>query len=236
MGTREPFLGVLLLDGKMASAPGCMAAPASFPYPVVHRVVAGAKGPATEADARALEPAYVAAAQELAAAGAGAITDNCNGRMVHLQQALASAVPVPVLTSALLWVPTLHHLLPGKRIGILTFFAPDLGEWHYQACGWSSQDIPIAVAGVGECQPWLDFLRTKELPADRQAAMARDLIAAARQLQAQHPDLGALVAECTLLPPCSQAVREATGLPVYDLLTLLDFAMAGYRRPACVGA
>jgi len=34
------------------------------------------------------------------------------------------------------------------------------------------------------------------------------------------------------MPPVSQALREALGLPVYDILNLLDLAMRGLLRPA----
>ncbi len=229
---REPFLGILLLDGNMAKIPGAIATPLSFPYPVVHRTVKGATGPGSQEAAMAMEADYVAAAKQLEAEGAIAITENCNGRMIHLQRAMSNAVNVPVAMSPLLWVPTLHRLMPDKRIGILTFFAPDLGEWHYQECGWSENDIPITVEGIGECESWLEFLRTKELTPEREAAMAADLIGAAQKILDAHDDVGAFICECTLLPPCSQAVRNELRLPVYDGLTLLDFLMGGRLRPA----
>lgn len=228
-------LGVLLLEGKMAAVPGCMACRESWPYPVLYKVVRGSRPPASPEDVEALRPLYVTAARELEAEGAGVITDNCNGLMVLLQPHLAAAVGVPVVTSALLAVPALAAMVPGRRIGILTFFAQALGEWHYQACGWSSDRIPVAVGGVGEQEPWLTFLRTKEAPEERARQMAAGLVAAAREMVEEHPDVAAFVSECTLLPPASEAVRRQLGLPVYDILTLLDLAMAGHRRPADLG-
>ena len=41
-GDRPP-LGILMLEGKMADVPGCMACEATFPYPVVRKVVRGSK-------------------------------------------------------------------------------------------------------------------------------------------------------------------------------------------------
>ena len=38
------------------------------------------------------------------------------------------------------------------------------------------------------------------------------------------------------LPACLQKVREEVGLPVYDILTALDLAVAGSYRPALAGA
>jgi hypothetical protein len=129
-------------------------------------------------------------------------------------------------------VPDLHRLIGGRRIGILTFFTHAVGERNYNASGWSSQDIPVALGGVGESEAWLTFLRTKEVPPELRAQMTADLLAVVRGLLAEHPDIGAFVSECTMLPACLQAVREEVGVPVYDVLTQLDLAMSGSYRPA----
>jgi len=227
----RPTLGILLLDGKMADVPGCLACDATFPYPVIRRTVAGARPPRTRREVDALLPAYTAAARELVRGGADVITDNCNGAMVWMQDRLAAAVPVPVLTSALLLVPLVHRLLPERRIGILAFSEAALGEQIYNACGFSSGEVPLAAAGVEGCASWQEFLRTKELAGGLQPRLLADLVAAARALRRSWPDLGALVCECTLLPPACQALRDELGLPVFDILTCLDLAVAGRMRP-----
>lgn len=45
-----------------------------------------------------------------------------------------------------------------------------------------------------------------------------------------HPDMGAVVLECSLLPPYPRAVQEATGLPVFDYITMIDYFQAGTQR------
>ncbi|HYG62189.1 MAG TPA: hypothetical protein VEL74_06385, partial [Thermoanaerobaculia bacterium] len=55
----ESRLGILMLDGKMADVAGCMASSATFPYPVVRRVVPGAGPPGSAADVEALLPLYL---------------------------------------------------------------------------------------------------------------------------------------------------------------------------------
>lgn len=228
-------LGILMLAGKMADVPGCMACADTFPYPVVRKVVAGSKTPLSAEEAWAMLPLYVEAARELEREGVAAITANC-GLIALMQKELASAVRVPVVTSALLMVPGLHRLLGGRRIGILTFFTHAVSERNYNASGWSSREVPIALAGVGEHESWLTFLRTKEVPPALRERLTADLLAVVRGLLAAHPDIGALVSECTLLPACLQAVRAEIGLPVYDILTQLDLAMSGSCRPAAAPA
>jgi hypothetical protein len=229
-GARPP-LGILMLAGKMADVPGCMACEATFPYPVVRRVVAGSRTPLSAGEAREMLPLYVAAARELARDGVAALTANC-GLIALLQPELAAAVEVPVVTSALLLVPAIHRWIGGRRVGILTFFTSAVGEANYRASGWSADDVPVALDGVGEHESWREFLRTKEVSPALRARLSADLLAVARRLLARYPDVGALVSECTMLPACLEAVRAAVPLPVYDILTALDLAMAGRFRPA----
>jgi hypothetical protein len=230
MATRPP-LGILMLEGKMADVPGCMACEATFPYPVVRKVVRGSKTPLSAEEAWAMLPLYVEAARELEQEGVAAITANC-GLIALMQKELAATVRVPVVTSALLMVPDLHRLVGGRRIGILTFFTHAVGERNYNASGWSSNDIPVALGGVGASEAWLTFLRTKEVPPELREQMTAALLATVRGMLAEHPDIGAFVSECTMLPACLQAVREEVGVPVYDVLTQLDLAMSGSFRPA----
>jgi hypothetical protein len=224
-----------MLAGKMADVPGCMACEATFPYPVVRRVVPGSRTPLSAEEAWAMLPLYVEAARGLEREGVAAITANC-GLIALMQKELAATVRVPVVTSALLMVPDLHRLLGGraggKRIGILTFFTHAVSERNYNASGWSSAEIPVALGGAGEHESWLTFLRTKEVPPELRERLTADLLAVVRGMLAEHPDIGAFVSECTMLPACLQAVREEIGLPVYDILTQLDLAMSGSYRPA----
>ncbi len=53
------------------------------------------------------------------------------------------------------------------------------------------------------------------------------MVAAARDLVARHPAIDTIVFECTNLPPYKQAVQQAVGLPVFDVLDLLKDFHAG---------
>jgi hypothetical protein len=232
----RPPLGILMLEGKMADVPGCMACEATFPYPVVRKVVRGSRTPLSAEEAWAMLPLYVEAARDLEREGVGAITANC-GLIALMQRELAAAVRVPVVTSALLMVPDLHRMVGGRRIGILTFFTHALSERNFNASGWSARDLPVTVGGVGEHESWQSFLRTKEIPPELRERLTADLLAVVRGMLDEHPDLGAFVSECTMLPACLQAVREQVTVPIYDILTQLDLAMSGsFRHAAAVAA
>src|SRR5262249_43496868 len=46
----------------------------------------------------------------------------------------------------------------------------------------------------------------------------------ARRLVAEHPDLGAIVLECTNMPPYTADIQRETGRPVFDITTLVRLA------------
>jgi hypothetical protein len=224
-------LGILMLEGKMADEPGCMAHAGTFPYPVIRHVVRGSQTPRTQADAEAMLPAYVSAAATVAAEGANVITANC-GLIALLQKELSAAVDVAVVTSALLSVPAVHQITGGRPVGILTFFTSAVDEKNFQASGWSEVDIPVVVGGVGTSPAWLEFLETKELNEPLRIAMREHLLSTVDTMLDNNPDIGGIVCECTMIPSVLDDVRPKIPVPVFDILTTLDWAMTGYSRPA----
>jgi len=224
-------LGVLMLEGKMADVPGLMKSEQTFPYPVRRMVVPGASTPFTAAEAEALLPGYVAAAQRLEREGVKVITANC-GLMALLQPEVAAAVRVPVVLSSLLAVPAVARMIaPGRRVGVLTFFTDAVGERNFRASGWSSEQFPVSVAGVGHCESWREFLRTKEIDGELRPRLRADLLAEIEGLLQREPDIGALVCECTMLPAVLNDLRAQLPVPVFDLLTVLDWAVSAFDRP-----
>jgi Asp/Glu/hydantoin racemase len=57
-------------------------------------------------------------------------------------------------------------------------------------------------------------------PPDDYEGMEREVLDAANQLVTNHPKVRAIVLECTNMPPFTHAVEKATGLKVWDVLSL----------------
>ena len=57
----------------------------------------------------------------------------------------------------------------------------------------------------------------------------QDILSAGQRLVAAHADIGAIVLECTNMPPYAHALRDALGLPVYDIYTLITWFHGGIR-------
>jgi hypothetical protein len=211
-------LGVLMLDTRFRRFVGDIGNPESYSEPTLFEVVRGATvDKVVPAKAPPLIDDFVAAGERLIARGASAITTGC-GFLVLNQAELSSRLSVPVATSALLLIPSLLRLLPvGKRLGVLTFSGADLTPAHFTAAG-APPDTPVE----GVAQDGVFQKAIYEKPCDDSIpAREAEVVAAARRLMARHPDIGAILFECTNFPPHRAAVEKATGLPVYDVFTLI---------------
>lgn len=217
-------VGILMLEARFPRIAGDMGNATSWDFPVHYKIVRGASpDKVVRRNADGLLPDFIAAAQELVADGVDGITTNC-GFLSIFQQEIAEAVGVPVATSSLMQTAMVNALLPrGKRAGILTISGSTLTPAHLSAAGVPT-DTP-----VGSTEGRREFTRAilgNELELDTAAAEA-DNVDAAKALVAAHPDIGALVLECTNMGPYAPAIRAATGLPVFSILNFVTWFQAG---------
>jgi Asp/Glu/hydantoin racemase len=213
-------VGILMLDTRFPRIVGDMGNAGTFDFPVrYHRVTGADPDLVVRRGAEGLLPAFIDGARALEREGVGAITTNC-GFLVKFQRQLAAAVRVPVFTSSLLLVPLVHRMLgPGRRVGIMTVSAATLTREHLDVSG-IGPDIPVAIAGLETEKEFTRVLLGNEPELDVDAARDEH-VRVARRLVSEHPDLGALVLECTNMPPYSADVQRATGLPVFDVVSLV---------------
>jgi hypothetical protein len=47
------------------------------------------------------------------------------------------------------------------------------------------------------------------------------------RLVTDHPEIGALLLECSDMPPYAKQIHDATGRPVWDFVTLIDWIHSG---------
>lgn len=223
-------LGILMLDARFARIPGDMGNARTWPFPVLYRVVRGATPARVVLEgAEGLLPAFLDAAAELVASGAEALTTNC-GFLAPFQAAIVAHCGVPVLASSLSQVPWIQASLPpGQRVGIVTICAASLSGPHLRAAG-VPPDTPVAGTEQGqELFPVLIQGRSPDLDVER---AREDVIAAGRNLVGRHPEVGAVVLECTNMPPYAAALRAAIARPVYDIYSMITWFQAGLRPRA----
>ena len=225
-------LGILMLDARFPRIVGDMGNATTWPFSVLYRVVRGASPERVVLQgARDLLPDFISAARELVDLGAEAITTNC-GFLSLFQRELAGAVNVPVATSSLMQVPWVQATLPpGKRVGVITVSATTLTPGHLDAVG-----VPLDTPVIGT-EGGREFFRVLILAEKRDLdiALARqDIVDAGKTLLASHPEVGAIVLECTNMPPYAAALQAELGLPVYDIYSMISWFHAGLRPRAFV--
>jgi hypothetical protein len=231
---RRPLtLGMLMIDGLATCLPGSVANAASYGVSVVYRKVPGATGARVLAGDESLAGPLVQAARDLVQQGAEGISSNCGFAALY-QPILAGAVGVPVFASSLLQVPLVATTLaPGRKVGILTFDAAQLGVRQFRAVGWDSERIPVAVAGVRGLPAW-EVLGHAEGEIDPEA-MWTDLHRVGEELCRRDPSVAALVLECTAMCPFAPALQRALRRPVFDLNSLIHYMLRALRYPAYQG-
>ena len=217
-------VGIAMLDTRFPRIPGDLGNALTWPFPVLYRVVRGARPElAVSGETDQLLAPFIEAGRGLVADGAQGVVTSC-GFLVRFQDRLRDALGVPVATSSLMQVPMVQSLLPaGRRVGILTISAASLGAGDLAAAG-CAPDTPIA--GTDGGREFSRVILANEPELDVELARA-DLVAAGRELVARHPEVGAIVLECTNMVPYAADIRVACGVPVYSVASLVTWFQSG---------
>jgi Asp/Glu/hydantoin racemase len=217
-------VGILMLEARFPRIPGDVGNATTWPFPVLYKVVRGASPErVVRHRAEGLLDAFLEGGRELVAQGADGIVTNC-GFLSLFQEDLAVACGVPVATSALMQAPLIERLLPpGRRVGVLTVAAASLLPEHLAAAG-VAVDTPIV--GTDGGREFSRALLGNELQLDVAQAEA-DVLAAGDELVARHPEVGAVLLECTNMCPYARSLRDRLGLPVFDMVSFVTWFHGG---------
>lgn len=213
-------IGIIVLDCDYPYIPGNVANATTYNFPVRYAAVSGATSDRLiyERDEALLAP-FIEAAQKLEAEGVKAITSGC-GFMALFQKEIAAAVNIPVFLSSLLQVPFIHQIT-NKRVGIITANSANLGSVHLANTGIGN-GIPLAVAGMEHNKAFFATIFEGSGTLDDDA-IREGVVDVALGLQKAHPDLGSILLECSDLPPYAHAIQAATGLPVFDFISMIKY-------------
>jgi hypothetical protein len=221
-------IGILLLDYRGPFIPGDVGNASTYRYPVLYKLVKGLtfdKVLSADPDA---EEMVVDAARELERSGVRGISSDCGFLVAH-QAAVAKAVKPPVFMSSLLQIPYLAMMFdPERPIGCITATRSPSSNSLLDMAGVAA-DTNVVLRGMENYEhfKWAILEEGGELDSD---LIEREVVAEAKDMVAQHPDMSAMVLECSLLPPYAKAVQDAIGLPVFDFITMIDYFYQGSHR------
>ena len=220
-------IGILVLDTGFQRIPGDIAFAGSWRFPVQYAVVRGATSQRVvqRSIGDDVVQLFLTACDDLIALGVDGITTSC-GFLALLHPRLVAHCAVPVVSSSLLQIPLVQSILPkGKRVGVVTMNKDALTPAHFAAVG-APTDLPVA--GIPQDSVFRQHQLTNQLTADA-LAHERTVLEVTGALLSANPDIGALVFECTNLPTFSAKVEETFGIPVYDIVTLVEWFHAGLK-------
>lgn len=231
--TKLPPLGALCLDytDDIHRPPGDVIMSESYHFPVIQQQISGATlwkvVDPNEFDEEYFQ-SYVAACKTLQDKGCIGIITSC-GFLAQIQTRLASQVDIPIATSSLLQVPSVLTILsPKKKIGVITFDPITLCETHFRGVGITEEMCKRLV--ITGCRPG-GALHRIITDGDSYVAeeLEQELVGLAVELVESNSDIGAFVLECTQMPPYARAIQAATGKPVYDGVTMVDWFYSGLQ-------
>ena len=214
------IIGILMLETIFPRIPGELGNATSFRYPVRYHIVKGASPNRVvrEKDPALLEP-FIKGAQELEKFGVKAITTNC-GFLAQFQPEIANAVNIPFFSSSLMQIPMVYRMLRrDQKVGVLTVNSISLTPDLFKKVG--VEGIPLVVKGLENEKEFTHVMLDNIIEMDVDKARDEN-VKVAKELIKENPDVGAIVLECTNMPPYGKAIQEAIQLPVFDIFTLTD--------------
>lgn len=161
--------------------------------------------------------------------GVRAISSAC-GFFGNFHRQVADALDVPVALSSLVQLPWLKNMIkPSQKIGVLTANAAALTPELFKNCG--VDDFSNVV--VRDMMHSEEFAAVVDMRGHFDNAKARsEVVDAALSLMEGDDDIGAILLECSDMPPYAAAIQEATQLPVFDFITLIRWLHQGTtQRP-----
>ncbi len=210
-------IGIIAVDLVYPKMPGNVANATTYPFPVLYKKLCFPIERLFEGD-RSLEGEIVGAARELEREGVRAIIGAC-GYFIHFQEAVAKAVDVPVFLSSLCQLPMIQLAIsPKKKILTLAASGGDI-DGAVRAIAGADKDRLI-VRDVGSL-PAFHAIRYGETTLDNKK-LSEELCGAVRESLGQGPEIGAILLECSDLPPYARDIQAASGLPVFDFNTMID--------------
>lgn len=227
-------IGVLLLNGTLPFIPGDVANASTYKFPVRYQVVEELLTERLVIDADpALAKPIIRGARALEKAGVAAITSDC-GYMGLFQKKVAAAVNVPVFLSSWMQVPFIYRILqPGKKVGALVANSPYVREDTLLNAGVEDTSRLI-IAGLEGCAAFAAAVVEEGRMLDSDAIEC-EVVTTASDLVQANTDVGAILLECSCLPPYAAAVHQALRLPVFDFVTMINYVYSAVAPPRYQG-
>lgn len=215
----------MVLDARYPFIPGNVANASTFDFPVRYQRIEGGSIERLlyQRDSELAAP-FIEAARQLERDGVQAITGAC-GFMALFQQQVRDSVSVPVLLTSLLQIPFIKSIT-NRPVGVITADASSLGAMNLEGIGIHPSDMRMV--GMEHCPAFSSAILSESGRLDS-PRIREEVVEQARLLLQKHPEIGAILLECSDLPPYARAIQHAVGLPVFDYTSMIRHVATSLR-------
>ncbi|MBN2285269.1 MAG: aspartate/glutamate racemase family protein [Tissierellales bacterium] len=225
-------IGIMLLDVHYPLLPGNVVNAYTYDFPVRHMWVPGANQDRMHSGDDTLLPALIESAKQLEIEGCRAICGAC-GYFGHFQERVAEAMDIPVYLSSLVQVPWIKTgLKKSQKIGILCADGHNLTNELFAACGVN--DTSMIVSKSAGHLPEFSALMERRGHFDNEI-LRQELIDLAKEMVEENPDIGAILLECSDMPPYAAAIQAELNLPIFDFITMIKFVHSSVAQKPYYG-
>jgi aspartate/glutamate racemase len=220
-------VGVMKFEGKLYPLlPGDVANATTYPFPVLIREIPNVSNnpypPLTTKDGSYTQVVQdcISAAQQLEKDGVRSIA-MCCGFFSLIQPIISAEVNIPILTSPIVMIPVIHQMLkPDQSVIVVTASKNLLSKEFFSSVGVDLNDRVI-VAGLDHSKAYKSICMGGTGITLESDDLKDDVLAVIRE--AQDPNVGAILLECTSLPPFAADVYETFKLPVFDFIGCIEW-------------
>lgn len=222
-------IGILVLDLWYPFLPGNVVNATTFNFPVRYKILRGFPAEKILSQDPSLLDLIIEKGKELEEEGARAIVGAC-GYFGYYQKEAAAALDVPVFLSSLLQIPIIKRALkPDRKVGVVCADSKALTLHVLRACGVDDLSN-VAIVGAQDLPEFKNILGSTGH--FNPAKLERELVELSKKLVSENPEVGAILLECSDMPPFAWSIQNAVGLPVFDYITLINWVYdAVVRRP-----
>ena len=215
-------VGIMVQDVHYPLLPGNVVNAYTYDFPVRYQVVPGANQARMHTGDTTLIPSLIETAKLLELEGCRAVCGAC-GYFGHFQKQIADQVDIPVYLSSIVQVPWICvGLKSNQKVGILCADRKNLTKKLFDACSVSNDYYErCCVAGAGDL-PEFSALLERRGHFDN-GKLKLELINLAKELISNNPDIGAILLECSDMPPYAADIQRNLNIPVYDFISMIKY-------------
>jgi hypothetical protein len=222
-------IGILVINIWYPLVPGNVANACTYNFPVLYKVLKEASIEQILSGDPALQDLVIKGGEELIQQGARAIVGAC-GSFANYQKETAAALEVPTFLSVMMQVPLiLQSLKPDQKLGILCASKAALTQKVFDQCDIKDPSRLV----ITEALNLPEFQKMGNCTGQfNSGKLEIEIVDLVKKLIHDHPEIGALLIQCSDLPPYAWAIQDAIKLPVFDMNTLIEWVHhATVRRP-----